>query len=183
MPLSGPRPVGPIRMHELLARGLQAKPDEPAVMWADGSWSWRALDGASSRYAANLLALGLRPGDRVAWLMPHRDALLIHYLGCMTAGLVATPLNSRSMPPEIDHALEVSEASILLAHAERDADVAASRQAARLRLGVIGYGASDGRSPTFEALMQSPPAKAELPAPKPTDPAVIFFTSGSTGKP
>src|SRR5262249_54347266 len=26
-------------------------------------------------------------------------------------------------------------------------------------------------------------AKAELPAPKPTDPAVIFFTSGSTGKP
>ena len=45
---------------------------------------------------------------------------------------MATPLNYRYMPPEIDHALEVSEASVMLAHAERDQDLAASRLAPRL---------------------------------------------------
>ena len=70
--------------------------------------------------------------------MPNRDALIIHYLACFKAGFVATPLNYRYMPPEIDHALEVSEATVMLAHAERDQDLAASRLAPRLPLGVIG---------------------------------------------
>jgi acyl-CoA synthetase (AMP-forming)/AMP-acid ligase II len=143
MPLSGPKLDRPIRVPDLLAGGLQHKPDEPALVSAERSWSWRELDRASSSYAANLLALGLKPGDRVASLMPNRDALPIHYLGCLKSGLVATPLNYRYMPPEIDHALEVSEAAILVAHAERDADLAASRLAARLPRGIIRYGAKD----------------------------------------
>src|SRR5262249_47934881 len=120
MPLSGPSLDRPIRIPELLARGLQQKPDEVALVSAESRWTWRELDRASSNYAANLLALGLKPGDRVASLMPNRDALPVHYLGCFKSGMVATPLNYRYMPPEIDHALEVSEAAILIAHAERD---------------------------------------------------------------
>ena len=115
--------------------------------------------------------------------MPNRDALIIHYLACFKAGFVATPLNYRYMPPEIDHALEVSEATVMLAHVERDQDLAASRLAPRLPLGVIRYGAGDGNRASFEELVQRAPRKPDLPAPSPVDPAIIFFTSGSTGKP
>jgi len=181
MPLSGPKLDRPIRVPDLLAGGLQHKPDEPALVSAERSWSWRELDRASSNYAANLLALGLSPGDRVASLMPNRDALLIHYLGCLKSGLVATPLNYRYMPPEIDHALEVSGAAVLLAHAERDADLAASKLARRLLRGVIGYGAKDGRAPSFESLIERRPGAAEPTTPGPAAAAAIFFTSGSTG--
>jgi long-chain acyl-CoA synthetase len=62
--------------------------------------------------------------------MPNCDALLIDHLACMKAGFVATPLNYRYMAPEIDHALEVSQASILLAHAERDGDLPQAKAAA-----------------------------------------------------
>ena len=86
MPLSGPSLDRPIRVPDLLAGGLQQKPDDPALVSAERSWSWRELDRASSSYAANLLALGLKPGDRVASLMPNRDALPIHYLGCLKSG-------------------------------------------------------------------------------------------------
>ena len=72
--------------------------------------------------------------------MPNRTALIAHYLACFKAGLVMTPLNYRYTPPEIDHALDVSGARIILAHAERAADIAASK-AASLPLGVISYGA------------------------------------------
>jgi acyl-coenzyme A synthetase/AMP-(fatty) acid ligase len=113
--------------------------------------------------------------------MPHRPALVVHHLGCVRAGLVATPLNYRYMPPEVDHALEVSEASVLLAHDERDHDVAASRLASRLPLGVISYAAHDRRSQSFEELLEQDPAEVDLPTPSPSGPVLIFFTSGSTG--
>ena len=77
----------------------------------------------------------------------------MHYLACFKAGLVATPLNYRYTAPEIDHALEVSGAEALVAHAERGDDLAASalvRRALRTVVEVEGDGSS-GR-PRFEAL-------------------------------
>jgi acyl-CoA synthetase (AMP-forming)/AMP-acid ligase II len=164
----------------VLASGLELKPDDPALVSTEAYRNWREIDRVSSRYAANLLALGLRPGDRVASLMPNCDTLVIHYLACLKSGIVATPLNYRYMPPEIDHALETSGASMLLADSERHADVAASKMARQLPLGVIGYGAN-GSPPTVEALLERPVGSGGLPTPALTDPAVIFFTSGSTG--
>ena len=71
----------------------------------------------ANRLAANDLALGLKPGDRFASLMPNRIALIAHYFACFKAGLGLTPLNYRYTPPEIDNALAVSGASSILAHA------------------------------------------------------------------
>jgi acyl-CoA synthetase (AMP-forming)/AMP-acid ligase II len=181
MPLSGPPLDQPVQLPGLLQRGLGAKPDDPALVSAEARWTWRELDQASDRLAANLLGLGLRAGDRVASLMPNRTALVVHYVACVKAGVVAVPLNYRYMPPEIDHALEVSAASLLLAHAERAHDLAASRLARQLPLGVISYGASDRRTPSFEELTRRAPSSVAFEAPSPDGPAVIFFTSGSTG--
>lgn len=181
VPLAGAPLHAPIRVSHLLGRGLASNPDAVALVSAVTRWTWGELDRASTNLAANLLGLELRPGDRVASLMPNRAALLIHYLACLKAGLVAVPLNYRYMPPEIDHALAISEASILLAHAERDHDLAASTFARRLPRGRISYEASDGRGPRFEELIERTPSKIELSMPDPTAPACIFFTSGSTG--
>ena len=163
--LSGPPLDRPIDLRNILAAGLAGKPDEVALVSAEGQQTWRELDRASDRYAAYLLAMGVRKGDRVASLMPNRNALVIHYLACMKSGLVATPLNYRYMPPEIDHALEVSGATVLLAHAERDADVAASEPAGALPLGVIRYGAKGDRHPSFEALLEQDTSERRVPDP------------------
>ncbi len=183
MPLTGPPLESKVFLADILTAGLEANPDSPALVSADTVWTWRELDQGSDRLATNLLALGLRPGDRAATLMPNRIALLVYYLACIKSGLVATPLNYRYQAPEIDHALEVSGASILLAHAERDEDLARSELAGKLPLGRIAYGADDNRSPNFDELLHSEPASSELPTPGPDDPVFIYFTSGSTGKP
>ena len=129
------------------------------------------------------MALGLAQGDRVASLLPNRGAIFVHYLACFKAGLVATPLNYRYQTPEIDHALEVSSASLLVAHAERDDVLAASEQVSRLPLGRISYGAEGGTYRPLEELMTLDAPATDLPPPPPETPAFIFFTSGSTGKP
>ena len=130
-PLAGPSVKAPVNIGDLLRPGLDADPDGLALISVDTRWTWRTLDRLSDRLAQNLLGLGLEPGDRVASLMPNRPALIVHYLACFKAGLVATPLNYRYMAPEIDHALAVSGARALFAHVEREEDLAASRLAER----------------------------------------------------
>lgn len=183
MAIAGPTLDRPVELVRLLDVGLRSKPDEVALVSLERKWSWRELDQASTRLAGRYLALGLGPGDRVASLMPNRGALLVHYLACFKAGLVATPLNYRYQAPEIDHALEVSGASLLVAHAERDDVLAASKRASELALGLVRYGADGGAHRQLEELMTRGGSTPDLPTPRADAAAFIFFTSGSTGKP
>ncbi len=181
MPFSGPALNEPVPLTDLLKRGLESKPDELALVSAETRWSWRELDRASDRFAAGLRGLGLAPGDRIASLMPNRAALLIHYLACIKAGLVAVPLNYRYMAPEIDHALEVSGATALFAHQERQGDLEACAHLGQLSRGLVSYGGEDGGGPSFERFIAEARPSVEVTPAGPSDPAVIFFTSGSTG--
>ncbi len=183
MPIAGPPLDAPLNLPEILEQGLATKPDADALVSRRRRWTWRMLDSASTRLAGNYLDLGLAPGERIASLMPNRTELMVHYFACMKCGLVAVPLNYRYMAPEIDHALEVSGAKILLAHDERREDLAKSKFAGKLPLGRISYDEDGGRSdPSFKSLSEGAPTR-EFAAPKMHDLAIIFFTSGSTGKP
>jgi len=180
MPLEG-RPVAtPIDIRDLVRAGLDRDADAVAIVSADELLTWRELEDRAERLARNYIGLGLRAGDRVASLMPNRILLAVHYLACFRAGLVATPLNYRYAPREIDHALSVSNASVLVAHAERAADLDATELVDKVPLGVIGVEGRLGDAPTLEDLVTSD-SGAELGPPPYSDPAVIFFTSGSTG--
>jgi long-chain acyl-CoA synthetase len=182
--IAGPKLERPIQLANLLEVGLRAKPDDAALILLLRTWSWRELDEDSTRLAKQYLAMGLAPGDRVASLLPNRGALLIHYLACFKAGLVAAPLNYRYQTPEIDHALEVSGASLIVAHAERDDVLNASKWVPQLRLGRVTFEASGGKHRQLDELMTLDEPSAPLPLPPAPDaPAFIFFTSGSTGKP
>jgi acyl-CoA synthetase (AMP-forming)/AMP-acid ligase II len=182
-------------LDDLLNVGLDAAPDEVAIVSATRALSWRDLHRASTALAGGYRGLGLEPGDRLASLMPNRIDLVIHYLACFRAELVATPLNYRYTAREIDHALKVSGARALLAHVERAEDVAASELASGLELGTIAYrdpepqssaneeppGADHEWRHDFAALLDAEPLAAAETPPDPSAPAAIFFTSGSTG--
>ena len=179
MPQAGPLLEAPIQLSKLLQIGVNDRPHEAALVSMEGVWSWSNLDQATNRLAAQYgarLAAGRPRG--VAPAEPYRAVRPLPRL--LKAGLVLTPLNYRYTPPEIDHALDVSAARIILAHAERAEDIAASK-ASSLPLGVIIYGDEAGKGLSFEALLKAEALPAALPEPGPNAPAAIFFTSGSTG--
>jgi long-chain acyl-CoA synthetase len=173
----------PVELVELLEVGLRSKPDEVALVSLERTWTWRELDEAATRLAGQYLDIGLRPGDRVASLMPNRGILLVHYLACLRAGLAATPLNYRYQAPEIDHALEVSGASLMISHVERDEVLSKSERVSHLLFGRISYGTERTTFRRLEDLVTRDGPAHELPKPPSDAPAFIFFTSGSTGKP
>lgn len=182
MSYAGETLEGWARVAEIFAKGAADRPESPALVARSRTLSWRAADEASARLAAGYLALGLRPGDRIASLMPNRPELVLHYVACAKAGLVATPLNYRYAVPEIDHALALSSASALVVHVERLGDVEASAAATRLPRGCIWAEGPGPGGRRLESLLSSD-APDELPTPGNDDPAAIFFTSGSTGVP
>lgn len=182
MPYEGEKLERRAHVPEIFATGAADRPEAAAVVSRTGTLSWREADEASSRLAAAYLDLGLRPGDRLASLVPNRAELVLHYVACAKAGLVATPLNYRYAVPEIDHALALSSAAALVVHAERRGDVEASRAARGLPHGCIWAEAGGSGGRRLESLLAAD-ARVELPTPGNDDPAAIFFTSGSTGAP
>ncbi|RIK09314.1 MAG: hypothetical protein DCC49_06880 [Acidobacteria bacterium] len=186
MTLEGPPAPRPVAPQNLLEAGLRSRPDEVAITSLSRSLTWRELDEASNTLALNYRALGLERGDRIASLLPNRVELAIHYIACFKSGIVATPFNYRYAAAEIDHALEVGGAKMLVAHSERDGDIAASRLASGLELGHIRFGDASLGERDLETLIGEPigggPSdEVNRDSLDPAAPAAIFFTSGSTG--
>lgn len=150
---------------------------------AETSWTWHELDKTVENLSINLRLKGLQPGDRIAFLMPNRTHLLLLYLACFRAGFVAVPLNYRYTAREIDYALKVSEAAMLIFHSEREQDITSSNIAGKLPLGLLRYQPTDPAQESFEDYYRDPVEERVLDPIDPGSAALIFFTSGSTGKP
>lgn len=185
MPVDGAPLEAPFPLSELLAAGLGSDPGGPAIITRTGSSSWSDLDVESTHLAKSYVALGLSQGERVATLMPNRAVLMVHHLACLKAGLVSAPLNYRYTPAEIDHALRVSEASLLVHHVERDGDLERCTRLPDVKMGTVRYADDPGRSAggrAFADLVEHDPGSGVvLPAPTGESNLFVFFTSGSTG--
>lgn len=84
---------------------------------ADGQrrdYSFEQLDTAAARFANVLVAHGVRPGERVAGLLPRTFELLVTILGTWRAGAVYLPLFTAFGPKAIEHRLASGEARLLV---------------------------------------------------------------------
>lgn len=77
---------------QTLAQGFRAAAaahaDSPAVVWTEGSYSYRELDELSDRVGAGFLEMGLEPLDRVVFQLTNTPQALLCYLACWKAGLI-----------------------------------------------------------------------------------------------
>ena len=69
---------------------------------------------AQRRMAGALAARGLRPGDRVAFLLPSSAALLVALLGALRSGVVAVPLNPALLDEERAALLDDAQAGLVV---------------------------------------------------------------------
>ncbi|MBM7459144.1 acyl-CoA synthetase [Rhodococcus coprophilus] len=98
----------------VLHRSAARFPERVALRFADRSLTYRELDDAVSRTAAELLSLGLAAGDRVAGYGTNSDAYVLGYLGAARAGLVHVPINYALRGEELSYLLGQSGAAAVL---------------------------------------------------------------------
>ena len=143
----------------------------PAIIAADGTFTYDEIDDLSRRVAGALL------GDnedlkqtRVAFLVAPSAAYAIVQRAIWRAGGVAVPLAVSHPPAELEYVVRDADASVVVADAGFAPAVAPIARAARARFIV-----TDG------ALRAS--AAEDLPRIDSTRRAMIIYTSGTTGRP
>ncbi len=105
---SGDTPLLGVTVGQLLDTAARRWPDNDALIVVDQGirWNWRELRERAKNFAAGLIALGLRPGDRVGMLAPNRGEWLVAQFGTACAGLVLVNINPAYRTPELEFALK-----------------------------------------------------------------------------
>ena len=165
-----------------ISRNARYFPDQPAIIFDDRVTSFRELDERSNRLANALLGLGLRKGDRVAFQMSNRPAIVELEVALYKAGLVRVPLNARLAPAEVVDVIGNGDPRVFLVGDSH----AASVQELRGQLGgvehFVGVGTQVPGWQEYEALLTVAADTHPDVEMQPDDLAVLHYTSGSTGK-
>lgn len=88
---------------ELLQSRARRSPNDIAFSFPsfDQHYDWRTIREEVQRLSEGLLALGIRPGDRIALLMQGRIELVLLIFASACIGAVAVPLNTYSKKEEL----------------------------------------------------------------------------------
>jgi fatty-acyl-CoA synthase len=101
---------------------LGALPGRAAVRWGGREavgfrgqrWTFAALAAGVDRVARGLMALGVRPGDKVALWMVNRPEWIEIAFAVMKLGAVLVPVNTRLRTDDVAYILEQSESTTVI---------------------------------------------------------------------
>ncbi len=159
-------------------------PGKTALIFGENAWTYAELDTLTDRLAANLLAQGLEPGDRVALHMSNCPELVFSYYGCFKVGAIAVPINERMEPSEIEYFLQHSEARFYIGQPDVYQKVLPIRpHLPQLHQCYVTGESQPPDAGSFQDLLAAPSRTIELPAVEPGQVAVILYTSGTTARP
>jgi long-chain acyl-CoA synthetase len=103
-----------ISLADALARSAGQFPDRPALIFQGTAISYQKLDDMVSRFASALVALGVRPGDKVAVLLPNLVQTVVAIYGAMRAGAVVALNNPLYTDRELEHQYNDSGSTLLV---------------------------------------------------------------------
>jgi len=164
-----------------LSRAAQVNPNGIATICEDRARSWSQVLERVRKLAGALQGMGLRAGDRVGILSMNSDRFFELYYAIWWAGGVATPMNMRLAPAEIDYRLHDSGARFLFIDSEH---VPLFTQLGPVKDDLERVVLMDGEQddmPTLEKLLAT--AEPVDDAGRAGDDlALIIYTGGSTGR-
>ncbi|HSU89210.1 MAG TPA: AMP-binding protein, partial [Terriglobia bacterium] len=105
------RPLTPI---SFLERSARVFADRTAVVDHDRRLTYREFHERARSMAAGLEAIGIQPGDRVAFLALNGETLLTAHFGVPMSGAVLVAINTRLARNEFVYILNHSEAAALV---------------------------------------------------------------------
>jgi long-chain acyl-CoA synthetase len=168
-------PQVPTNVGEVFSRSLLEQPGATALVTRTRRLTYAELDAEAATAANALLALGVRPGDRVAASLPNEAAVIIAFHAAMRVGAIWVGVNRALAPPEKAYLLADSASSLYLCDEDTAAQMSGREHP---RLVVLSGEGDEWRS----ALAAASPDPCGIEV-DPTGPAGIAYTSGTTGYP
>ncbi|WP_255955418.1 amino acid adenylation domain-containing protein [Streptomyces odontomachi] len=158
-----PDPAGVLTLIDDQAR---RRPDEPAVVFGTLTWTYRRLDRAADRVAAELAELGVPAGAPVGIALDRSPEMVAVVLGVLRAGAVCLPLDVSYPAGRLARMVERARPFRIVAHARH-----------------AGLVPDPDLLLPAESLALDEPVCFARPAIGLDDLALLLFTSGSSGEP
>jgi len=181
----------PLTPLSFLRRAADLFPDHTAIVYGKIRRSYRDYAARVGRLASALSALGVKPGDVVATLLPNVPAHAEAHFGVPAAGAVLNTINTRLDPDTVAYILDHGGARVLLADTALlplAAEALARMEGpAPLIVEVVdeeaGFAAT-AHHPTYETLLAEGDPNAPWVMPEDEWESIsLNYTSGTTGRP
>ncbi|MBT9598423.1 MAG: AMP-binding protein, partial [Vitreoscilla sp.] len=142
------------------------------------------LQAAANRLSHALRRLGVKPGDRVAVVMPQRAETAVANIAIFQLGAVAMPLSMLFGPDALAYRLNDSEARVAIVDESACANLLAVRGECPGLATVVAVGQAAGQGDIdLTTALAREAATFTARRTKADDPAVLIYTSGTTGPP
>jgi fatty-acyl-CoA synthase len=168
---------------EFARRARRLYAERPAVVDGSVRLTYGELFERCDRWSAMLQSLGIRKGDRIAYIAPNTHAQLESFYAVPQAGAVLVPLNYRLTADDFVYMINHSGARVVCAHA----DYLAALDSVRDRLAMVEhFVALDASRPGWidyeTALAEASPRFTPVEISE-RDLLTINYTSGTTSRP
>lgn len=163
-------------------------PDQVAYIFFDQPVTYSEFNRQIDQVAGALLDMGMRPGDKIATLLPQSPAFSTIFMAAGKIGLVVVPLDPRFKSGEMKALCDRTSPRILVTLAfpeEIKAEVEQLTADYKFEHVFSYFGALDyPEAKPYESLLEgeAKPVPEEF-HPGDDDPYIIIFTSGTTGRP
>ncbi len=173
-------PLSPL---EFMRRARRLYATREAVVDGDLRWTYAQFFDHCDRWSAALQALGVAPGDRVAYIAPNTHQQLASFYAVPQIGAVLVPINFRLAPEEFEYLIQHSGATVVCV----DPDYVDAVERLRPRLPGVRHFVALGGAPDgwldYAALVAAAPPTPSRPAVAESDLLTINYTSGTTSRP
>ena len=173
----------PLTPLEFQRRARSLYPNREAVVDGLARMTYEQFFERCDRWSAALQRLGVKKGDRVAYVSPNTHSMLESFYAVPQTGSVLVPINYRLNADEIAYIVQHSGSSVVCAHEDYLTQLEAIRSTCP---GVRHFVALEGRGQgwvEYEALLESESGTFEPPSIDERDLLTINYTSGTTARP
>jgi fatty-acyl-CoA synthase len=173
----------PLTPLEFARRTRRLYPNREAVVDGQLRLTYEQFFARCDRWSAALSALGVRQGDRVAYIAPNTHATLEAFYGVPQIGAVLVPLNYRLIAEDFAYLINHSGARVVCVHPDYIDAVESIRP--RLENVKSFVALEGGRSGwlDYETLLTGDDKSVIRPSISENDLLTINYTSGTTSKP
>ena len=173
----------PLTPLEFQRRARTLYPDRECVIDGATRLTYGQFFARCARWSAALQRLGVRKGDRVAYISLNTVAQLASFYAVPQIGAVLVPINFRLHPQEIEYILQHCGATVVCAHADFLETVEAIRgSCSAVEHYVALEGAHEGWL-DYERLIEAETGEPDCPQIDERDLLTINYTSGTTARP
>ncbi len=176
--------TSPATLNAMLQNRVKQHPEKLALIFKDNQWSYAGFQREVDRVANGFIRIGVKRGDRIAFVVPNCAEFLLAVFAVTKIGAVFVPLNPQYTAEEAEYVLQHSEASVVITSPELLPLIDPVRDKLANLSRVIVTGESGTATSSSWKDFLSGVADDDLNiAIDPEDLASITYTSGTTDRP